>query len=277
MCRGSRRKRAEKHCSMWHLSKFPWVELVFFCVLLRVEELLLNIPLSGQGAFSKQKFHCIFFLHQLIERAGRSADDDKVEQKMAESWEELSLVSSSPTMIRKGIEGVVMKHVSKAAKQQKGMKVARTLCTDFLHSVFLLFHCHPSSAVSWPVPTTPGVSGDEPQARVKVQEAPAVRLHFAGPTSRRGLGHTFGVSGSCKGSLQCWLIHLCMCSMFHKASHFGDWREAGVHIAMHWLGCCTHPLEPCIINTAWAWLCTGLTEKAKQAWNSFDLQCKISP
>lgn len=40
---------------------------------------------------------------------------------MSESWEELSLVSSSPTMIRKGIEGVVMKHVSKAAKQQKGI------------------------------------------------------------------------------------------------------------------------------------------------------------
>lgn len=56
---------------------------------------------------------------RLIERAGRSADDEKVEQKMAESWEELSLVSSSPTMIRKGIEGVVMKHVSKAAKQHK--------------------------------------------------------------------------------------------------------------------------------------------------------------
>uniref|UniRef100_A0A3Q0SIS0 Mitochondrial elongation factor 2 n=1 Tax=Amphilophus citrinellus TaxID=61819 RepID=A0A3Q0SIS0_AMPCI len=35
---------------------------------------------------------------------------------MAESWEELSLVSSSPTLIRKGIEGVVMKHVTKATK-----------------------------------------------------------------------------------------------------------------------------------------------------------------
>lgn len=58
---------------------------------------------------------------QLIERAGRAADDEKVEQKMAESWEELSLVSASPTMIRKGIEGVVMKHVAKAAKQQKGI------------------------------------------------------------------------------------------------------------------------------------------------------------
>ncbi|XP_026214887.1 mitochondrial dynamics protein MID49 [Anabas testudineus] len=56
---------------------------------------------------------------RLIERAGRAADDEKVEQKMAESWEELSLVSASPTMIRKGIEGVVMKHVAKAAKQQK--------------------------------------------------------------------------------------------------------------------------------------------------------------
>lgn len=58
---------------------------------------------------------------QLIERAGRAADDEKVEQKMAESWEELSLVSPSPTLIRKGIEGVVMKHVAKATKQQKGI------------------------------------------------------------------------------------------------------------------------------------------------------------
>ncbi|XP_047434984.1 mitochondrial dynamics protein MID49 isoform X2 [Mugil cephalus] len=56
---------------------------------------------------------------RLIERAGRAADDEKVEQKMAESWEELSLVSASPTLLRKGIEGVVMKHVAKATRQQK--------------------------------------------------------------------------------------------------------------------------------------------------------------
>ncbi|XP_014329150.1 mitochondrial dynamics protein MID51 isoform X1 [Xiphophorus maculatus] len=55
---------------------------------------------------------------RLIERAGRAAENEKVEQKMAESWEELSLVSASPTLLRKGIEGVVMKHVSKATKQQ---------------------------------------------------------------------------------------------------------------------------------------------------------------
>ncbi|KAM9857078.1 mitochondrial dynamics protein MID49 [Aulostomus maculatus] len=57
---------------------------------------------------------------RLIERAGRAADDEKVEQKMAESWEELSLVSASPTLLKKGIEGVVMKHVAKATRQQKG-------------------------------------------------------------------------------------------------------------------------------------------------------------
>uniref|UniRef100_A0A1A8GMU7 Mitochondrial elongation factor 1 n=1 Tax=Nothobranchius korthausae TaxID=1143690 RepID=A0A1A8GMU7_9TELE len=56
---------------------------------------------------------------RLIERAGRAAEDEKVEQKMAESWEELSLVSASPTLIRKGLEGVVMKHVTKATRQQK--------------------------------------------------------------------------------------------------------------------------------------------------------------
>lgn len=61
------------------------------------------------------------FCVQLIERAGRAAEEEKVEQKMAESWEELSLVSASPTTIRKGIEGVVMKHVAKATRQQKGM------------------------------------------------------------------------------------------------------------------------------------------------------------
>ncbi|XP_034387851.1 mitochondrial dynamics protein MID49 isoform X2 [Cyclopterus lumpus] len=56
---------------------------------------------------------------RLIERAGRAADDEKEKQKMAESWEELSLVSASPTLIKKGIEGVVMKHIAKATRQQK--------------------------------------------------------------------------------------------------------------------------------------------------------------
>ncbi len=45
---------------------------------------------------------------------------------MAESWEELSLVSASPTLIKKGIEGVVMKHVAKAARQQKGIYISAT-------------------------------------------------------------------------------------------------------------------------------------------------------
>ncbi|CAB1327905.1 unnamed protein product [Coregonus sp. 'balchen'] len=53
---------------------------------------------------------------RLIERAGRAAEDEKVEQKMSESWEELSLVSASPKAIRKGLEGVVMKHITKATK-----------------------------------------------------------------------------------------------------------------------------------------------------------------
>ncbi|XP_054636341.1 mitochondrial dynamics protein MID49 [Dunckerocampus dactyliophorus] len=56
---------------------------------------------------------------RLIERAGRAAEEEKVEQKMAESWEELSLVSSSPTLIKKGLEGVVMQHVAKATRPQK--------------------------------------------------------------------------------------------------------------------------------------------------------------
>uniref|UniRef100_A0A8C5F5Z9 Mitochondrial elongation factor 2 n=1 Tax=Gadus morhua TaxID=8049 RepID=A0A8C5F5Z9_GADMO len=55
---------------------------------------------------------------RLIERAGRASEDEKVEQKMVESWEELA--SASPTLIGKSLEGVVMKEVAKAAKQQRG-------------------------------------------------------------------------------------------------------------------------------------------------------------
>lgn len=57
---------------------------------------------------------------KLIERAGRAADDEKVEQKITESWEELNLVSASPPLIQKGIDGVVINHVAKTTKQQKG-------------------------------------------------------------------------------------------------------------------------------------------------------------
>lgn len=57
---------------------------------------------------------------KLIERAGRAADDEKVEQKITESWEELSLVSASPTLIQKEIAGVVINHVATTTKQQKG-------------------------------------------------------------------------------------------------------------------------------------------------------------
>ena len=37
---------------------------------------------------------------------------------MVESWEELA--SASPTQIGKSLEGVVLKEVAKAAKQQRG-------------------------------------------------------------------------------------------------------------------------------------------------------------
>ncbi|XP_020786428.1 mitochondrial dynamics protein MID49 [Boleophthalmus pectinirostris] len=56
---------------------------------------------------------------RLIERAGRAAEEEKVEQKMAESWEEISRVSASPTLLRRGLEGVVLQEVSTATKQQK--------------------------------------------------------------------------------------------------------------------------------------------------------------
>uniref|UniRef100_A0A8C6UQG5 Mitochondrial elongation factor 2 n=1 Tax=Neogobius melanostomus TaxID=47308 RepID=A0A8C6UQG5_9GOBI len=39
---------------------------------------------------------------------------------IAESWEEISRVSASPTLLRKGLEGVVLQHVSMTTKQLKG-------------------------------------------------------------------------------------------------------------------------------------------------------------
>ncbi|XP_061686889.1 mitochondrial dynamics protein MID49 isoform X2 [Syngnathoides biaculeatus] len=50
---------------------------------------------------------------RLIERAGRAAEEEKVEQKMAESWEELS---------KKSLEGVVVQHVAKARENKKTRK-----------------------------------------------------------------------------------------------------------------------------------------------------------
>lgn len=82
---------------------------------------------------------------QLIERAGHAAEEEKVEQKMAESWEELSLVSSSPTLLRKGIEGVVMKHVGKAARQQKG--ICLISATENIQETYPSQPCSPFSEV----------------------------------------------------------------------------------------------------------------------------------
>lgn len=59
-------------------------------------------------------------MSQLIERAGRPPEDEKVDQNAMDSWEELSLVSASPKLLKKGIEGVVMKQIVAAAKAQKG-------------------------------------------------------------------------------------------------------------------------------------------------------------
>uniref|UniRef100_A0A8C6UJU9 Mitochondrial elongation factor 2 n=1 Tax=Neogobius melanostomus TaxID=47308 RepID=A0A8C6UJU9_9GOBI len=39
---------------------------------------------------------------------------------LSESWEEISRVSASPTLLRKGLEGVVLQHVSMTTKQLKG-------------------------------------------------------------------------------------------------------------------------------------------------------------
>ncbi|XP_048869184.1 mitochondrial dynamics protein MID49 isoform X2 [Brienomyrus brachyistius] len=56
---------------------------------------------------------------RLIERAGRPPEDEKADQKAMDSWEELSLVSASPKLLKKGIEGVVMKQILAATKAQK--------------------------------------------------------------------------------------------------------------------------------------------------------------
>ncbi|XP_051561458.1 mitochondrial dynamics protein MID51-like isoform X2 [Myxocyprinus asiaticus] len=53
---------------------------------------------------------------RLIERAGRPPDE-KPENKMTGSWEELSLVSVSPKLLHKGIEGVVVKQIAAATKK----------------------------------------------------------------------------------------------------------------------------------------------------------------
>ncbi|XP_051982857.1 mitochondrial dynamics protein MID49 isoform X1 [Xyrauchen texanus] len=53
---------------------------------------------------------------RLIERAGRPPDE-KPENKMTDSWEELSLVSSSPKLLHSGIEGVVVKQIAAATKK----------------------------------------------------------------------------------------------------------------------------------------------------------------
>ncbi|XP_062392773.1 mitochondrial dynamics protein MID49 [Sardina pilchardus] len=51
---------------------------------------------------------------RVIERAGRRAEENK---PMTDSWEELSLVSSSPKLLKKGIEDVVMKKIAVATRK----------------------------------------------------------------------------------------------------------------------------------------------------------------
>ncbi|TTF71943.1 Mitochondrial dynamics protein MID51 [Bagarius yarrelli] len=54
---------------------------------------------------------------KLIERTGRPPDGSNPEKKMTDSWEELSLVSSSPKLLQKGIEDVVMKQIAGATRK----------------------------------------------------------------------------------------------------------------------------------------------------------------
>lgn len=55
--------------------------------------------------------------HQLIERAGRPPDDENLDKKATDSWEELSLVSTSPKLLQKGVEGVVTGQIAAAARK----------------------------------------------------------------------------------------------------------------------------------------------------------------
>ncbi|KAM9454446.1 mitochondrial dynamics protein MID49 isoform 2-T3 [Clarias gariepinus] len=54
---------------------------------------------------------------KLIERAGRPPDDTNPDKKVTDSWEELNLVSSSPKVFQRGIEGVVMNQITGATKK----------------------------------------------------------------------------------------------------------------------------------------------------------------
>lgn len=118
-----------------------------------------------------------------------------------------------------------------------------SLALDSYFYYFIFF------SFSWSVPTTSDViSGGQPQTWVKVQEAPAVCPQFAGLTflfsARRGIDYAYSVWAAAVrarfsvGSF----IYACVACFIKRST----W---GIHIVMHWLGCCTDPLEPCIINT----------------------------
>lgn len=194
---------------------------------------------------------------------------------MAESWEELSLVSASPTLIKKGIEGVVMKHVSKTAKPQKGIGYIPSTEVYILFIISAHISVFISFSISWPVPTTSDVlSGGAVEIWAKVQEAPAVRPQSAGTLTvhlcaHGGTDYTFSGSSSCKSSVERWYILLCTCSMFYKAQCLGD-THCYALVRLHRTPRALHNQ-----TTVCAWLCTGWIE-VKQAWKSSELLCRAT-
>lgn len=72
---------------------------------------------SGVGVWCVVETFLVLFLFvdQLIERAGRPPEDEKPET--TDGWDELGLVRSSPKLLQKGIEGVVMKQIAAATKK----------------------------------------------------------------------------------------------------------------------------------------------------------------
>ncbi|KAI4881845.1 hypothetical protein NFI96_006774, partial [Prochilodus magdalenae] len=99
---------------------------------------------------------CPQLLRLLIERAGRPPDDEKPDKKMTDSWEELGLVSASPKLLRKGLEGVVMKQITAATKKgnEPGPNLLRNgfpHTVSALHEIRLTFG--PSDRISIPALT----------------------------------------------------------------------------------------------------------------------------
>lgn len=65
---------------------------------------------------------------------------------MTDSWEELNLVSASPKLLHKGIEGVVMKQIAAATKRGTHLKMKTRFChinNATMQKMFVFFFMWP--------------------------------------------------------------------------------------------------------------------------------------